>query len=113
MNKNKEIKTALEKHMKKDFPRMYDNFDLLPELDLLAADIHGELESIVKRGKKTCEYLEQYKKDYKEIKKEAEEKKLKDVLEYLEIISRLISLCEYCKLESDKSCLPGEMNQRL
>ena len=97
MSKKNKITQALEGHDRVRLPRMYDNFELLPELDLLGGDLYGELLSIASGTKKKCEYLNSYRIDFEQIKKEAEEKKLDGVLEYLESISGLIALCEECE----------------
>jgi len=96
----KKISKKLEDHKELAFPSV-EGLETFAELTMLDADLYGELMSLSKQAKDKCTYLKKYKQDYEEIKREAQEKSLEEVIVYLTSIKELIDLCEECE-RSDK-----------
>jgi uncharacterized membrane protein (DUF106 family) len=79
----------LEEHTTLPFPSMERLADPA-EFAALDADIVGEVQSIVGKGRDGFEHLQSYKDTIKEFQEEAEQKQLVDVITYLDSLNKLL-----------------------
>ena len=78
-----------EDHKALPFPSM-EGLELSAEFAMLDGDIAGEVQGIISGSKSEFDHLESYKKTLSEIKADAEQKQLEDVVRYLDSLGKLL-----------------------